>query len=83
MAGCARILPLGGVLYLYGPFWRADHAPEPSNLAFDSDLKSRNSAWGLRNVEDIAAAAKTKGLSLDRIIEMPANNLSLLFKPAT
>jgi SAM-dependent methyltransferase len=79
LAGALRILSPGGALYLYGPYTQAGIATAPSNRAFDASLKSRNPAWGLRAVEDMVALAAANGLKLDRLIEMPANNLSLIF----
>lgn len=80
MQGAGKALPAGGLLYLYGPFIRDEVATAPSNLAFDASLKARNPQWGLRTIKEVAAAAEAKGLTLDRLIEMPANNLSLLFR---
>ena len=78
--GAARILPSGGPLILYGPWLKDDITTAESNLAFDSDLKYRDSDWGLRRVEDFASAAAEKGLLLEQIRAMPANNLMLLFR---
>ena len=83
MAAAGRALPPGGLLYLYGPFIRDDVDTAPSNLAFDASLRARDPQWGLRRVEDVAAAAAERGLAFDRLIEMPANNLSLLFRRAS
>lgn len=77
--GAAWILPSGAPLILYGPWMERDVETTPSNLAFDADLKRRNPAWGLRNVEEFAAEAKKRGLSYDERREMPANNLMLRF----
>jgi hypothetical protein len=77
--GANRILPKAGVLYLYGPYRRAGVKTAPSNEAFDQSLKARNPAWGLRNLETITAEAEDRGLSLQTVIEMPANNLSVIF----
>ncbi len=75
--GAARILAQDGVLILYGP-WLADSIETaPSNLAFDLDLKRRDPEWGLRRVEDLAAAANERGLELAETRAMPANNLML------
>ena len=79
IVGAGRVLPSGGVLYLYGPYIEADVATAPSNLAFDLSLKSRNPAWGLRRLETVRALAAARGLELVERIAMPANNLSLLF----
>jgi SAM-dependent methyltransferase len=78
--GAARTLPAGGVLFLYGPYRRAGHPTAPSNEDFDQDLKSRNPAWGLRALEDVAALAARHGFAAPTVVEMPANNLSVLFR---
>jgi hypothetical protein len=76
--GAARLLGSGAPLILYGP-WLSDDVPTaPSNLAFDADLKRRDPAWGLRRVEDFAAAAESRGLLLQETRQMPANNMMLL-----
>lgn len=80
--GAARTLPADGVLYLYGPYRRADHPTAPSNEDFDQDLKSRNPAWGLRTLEDVATLAARHGFAAPTVVEMPANNLSIVFRKA-
>ena len=80
IAGSARILPSGGALILYGPWTKGGVETAPSNLAFDADLKRRNPEWGLRLVEDFAAAAEKAGLALQDQREMPANNRMLLLR---
>lgn len=80
MRNAGRLLPSGGLLYLYGPFRLQNRPTAPSNEEFDHNLKSRNSQWGLRLVEDVAQEAMESGLSLNEVIEMPANNLSLVFR---
>lgn len=79
IAGAGRILPPGGLLYLYGPYRRAGIPTAPSNDAFDADLRRRNPAWGLRNLEDVVALAEQAGLRHAGIVAMPANNLSVIF----
>ncbi len=80
LAGAQRILPPGAPLILYGPWIRGEFPTAPSNLAFDADLRRRNSEWGLRRVEDFAAAAARHGFDIAQTREMPANNLMLLFR---
>ncbi len=81
MAGAGRILPdPGGLLILYGPFREADVPLAPSNAAFDDSLKSRDPAWGLRDRDAVVAEARKHHLHLTRRVEMPANNLMLLFR---
>lgn len=76
--GAARTLARGAPLILYGPWLKDDIETAPSNLAFDADLKRRDPQWGLRRVEDFAAAAEERGISLRETRPMPANNLMLL-----
>ena len=78
--GSARLLPRDGPLILYGPWLKDDIETAASNLVFDADLKLRDPEWGLRRVEDFAAAAKERGLVLQGTRAMPANNLMLLFR---
>lgn len=80
LKGAGAVLPTGGLLYLYGPYLRDGVETAPSNLAFDASLKARDPRWGIRAVEDVTKAAATEGLSLDRLIDMPANNLSLILR---
>lgn len=80
MRGAGRILPAGAPLFLYGPYRRADHPLEPSNAAFDQDLRGRDPRWGLRLLEEVADCAAVQGFALERVIQMPANNLSVVFR---
>ena len=78
--GAAAILPPGSPLYLYGPYKRKGFATAPSNEAFDRNLRDRNPIWGLRDLEATAAIAQFAGFSIPDITEMPANNLSIVFR---
>lgn len=82
MAGAGRVLPQGGLLFLYGPYIEADVETAPSNLSFDASLRGRDPAWGLRHLDKVAALAGRHGLALEARIAMPANNLSLVFRKA-
>ncbi|MBW8743277.1 MAG: DUF938 domain-containing protein [Sphingomonas sp.] len=73
------LLPAGSPLFLYGPYQRENEALAPSNAAFDADLRARNPAWGLCCLEDVTREAEAVGLKLDRVVAMPANNLSVIF----
>ncbi|MGV8930442.1 MAG: DUF938 domain-containing protein [Brevundimonas sp.] len=73
-------LAVGGLLVLYGPYREAEVPLAPSNAAFDESLTARDPAWGLRDRDTVVTAAKAEGLALTRRIEMPANNLMLLFR---
>ena len=80
VTGAGRLVPSGGLLFLYGPYRRGGRHTAPSNEAFDSDLKRRNPAWGVRDLEAVIELADLHGFAAPEIVEMPANNLSLLFK---
>lgn len=80
MRGAGRLMPEGGTLYLYGAYRQKDMPTAPSNEAFDQSLKSRNPGWGLRNLEDVAAEAERNALELEKVVLMPANNLSVVFR---
>jgi SAM-dependent methyltransferase len=80
LAGAAHLLPEGGALILYGPYRRDGVTTAESNEAFDADLKARNADWGLRTVEAVTTAGQAVGLRFDRLVPMPANNLSLVYR---
>lgn len=80
--GAGEVLSASGLLYLYGPFRRDGHHTADSNQRFDDDLKSRNPAWGVRDLEAVIALAVTHGFRPPLIETMPANNLSLIFRRA-
>ncbi|MGZ3422035.1 MAG: DUF938 domain-containing protein [Polyangiales bacterium] len=80
MEGASQRLPPRGVLFLYGPYRRAGVHTAPSNEAFDASLRSRDASWGVRDLEDVTRTAERQELVLDETIEMPANNLSLVFR---
>ncbi|MCW4461751.1 class I SAM-dependent methyltransferase [Sphingomonas sp. BT-65] len=78
--GAARVLPPGAPLILYGPYRRAEVETAPSNEAFDASLKARDPRWGLRDVAEVTDAAAARGLRFERLVEMPANNLILVYR---
>ena len=80
VAGAGRLLAPGGVLYLYGPFKRDGAHTAPSNAAFDRSLRARDPAWGVRDLEAVAELAAAAGFGPAEAIEMPANNLSVVFR---
>lgn len=79
IAGAARVLGPGGVLFLYGPFISDGVHTAPSNQAFDASLKARDADWGVRDVNAVACEAQAHDFSLREIVEMPANNLCVIF----
>ena len=80
ISGAGRLLRSGGRLMLYGPFARAGQIA-PSNARFSEDLKRRDPGWGVRDlVAEIEPLTKAAGFDLINVVEMPANNLSVIFQ---
>ena len=80
MRGAGRLLPAGGVLCLYGPFRREGRHTAPSNAAFDAQLRASDPAWGVRDLEAVAAEAAARGFAPPVVEQMPANNLFVAFR---
>lgn len=78
--GAARLLGARLPLFVYGPFLRGGKHNAPSNEAFDESLRARNPEWGIRDLDEITAIAEENGFHRDEIVEMPANNLSVVFR---
>jgi hypothetical protein len=82
LAGAKRALPENGVLVLYGPYRRGGRHTAPSNAAFDESLRARDPDWGVRDLDTVTAVAAEHGLALERVAEMPVNNLTVVFRKA-
>lgn len=80
MKGAGRILSKDGILYLYGPYKIDGKHTATSNELFDVSLRSQNSEWGIRELGDVKELAMEHGLTFVKTVEMPANNLSVIFK---
>lgn len=80
IAGAGRLLRSGGRLMIYGPFARRGEIA-PSNARFSEDLKRRDPSWGVRDLDlEISPLAEQAGLALVKTVDMPANNLSVVFE---
>lgn len=79
-AGAGRLLRPGAPLCLYGPYKQGGVHTADSNAAFDADLRARNPAWGVRDLEAVAEVAASRGFKPPVVIPMPANNLTLVFR---
>lgn len=77
--GAGLLLPPNGVLFLYGPYKRGGQHTAESNQRFDERLRAEDPRWGVRNLEDVVASAGQAGFVSPEVVEMPANNLSLVF----
>jgi Protein of unknown function (DUF938) len=78
-AGSGRYLGADGLLMLYGPFKRDGKHTALSNAVFDTSLREGNPEWGVRDIADIGKLAAGAGLALRDVVEMPANNLIVVF----
>jgi SAM-dependent methyltransferase len=78
--GSARVLRPGGVLFLYGPYTRDGEHTSVSNRQFDERLRQDDPRWGVRDVADVETRARASGFEPPELTQMPANNLSLVFR---
>jgi len=80
MHGAGELLARGGMLYLYGPYLRDGVHTAASNIKFDAWLKEQNEAFGVKDMDEVTQQGEKNGLKLAHILEMPANNFSLIFQ---
>lgn len=78
--GAAEVLLPGGLVVLYGPFRIGGEHTSESNAVFDADLRSRDPAYGVRDLEAVIDEAAKVGLGFEERIAMPANNQIALFR---
>ena len=78
--GAARTLVPGGVLFLYGAYRRDGRHTAPSNAQFDAALHANDPRWGVRDLGEVGDAAKARRLDFIEAVEMPSNNLSVVFQ---
>ncbi len=81
LAAAGKLLPAHGILFLYGPFLRNGEPATENDAQFDTFLKGRDPSWGLRDLDQVVDCAKSSGLALSQRVDMPAGNLSLIFRP--
>ncbi len=67
-------------LLLYGPFKINHKHTCESNKSFDKSLKNQNKDWGVRNLETVNEQAMINGFNQEQIIQMPANNIILIYR---
>lgn len=79
LAGAATALKRPGLLVLYGPYRGAGRHTAPSNEAFDRMLREQDPRFGVRDLNDVDAEAGRYGFRLEEVVEMPANNLTVIF----
>ncbi len=77
--GASQVLRPKGKLILYGPFNIDGAFTAQSNEAVDASLKARDASWGIRDLADVDACATRNGLRRVSTVEMPANNMTVVF----
>ncbi len=80
VAGAGKALAHGGLLIFYGPFKENGEHTGDGNRAFDAGLRAENLDWGVRDIADIGALARSAGLGFAALVAMPANNRTLIFR---
>ena len=75
-----KLLKKGKFLMLYGPFKINDKQISQSNQLFDSYLKTQNKFWGIRDLEEVSEEASKNGFIKEELIQMPANNFSVIYR---
>jgi len=79
-AGAGHLLAPDGMVITYGAYKRDGRHTAPSNAEFDASLRHRNPDWGVRDIDDVADVARSHGLDLAEIIDMPSNNMLLVWQ---
>jgi cyclopropane fatty-acyl-phospholipid synthase-like methyltransferase len=78
--GIGEVLETNGVLAIYGPFNYNGTFTSQSNARFNTWLKARDPASGVRDFEAVDALARARGLMLQQDVAMPANNRTLVWR---
>jgi cyclopropane fatty-acyl-phospholipid synthase-like methyltransferase len=76
------VLRSGGVFCLYGPFCQNGKFNTDSNAGFHASLRARDSAMGIRHLEDLDRFAASGGMRRKRLYAMPANNFLAVWHKA-
>jgi SAM-dependent methyltransferase len=79
-SGVGRRLRSGGPFCLYGPFNIGGRFTSASNEEFDRSLRERDPGMGLRDAEALDSLAQDHQLVLQGRLQLPANNLLLVFR---
>jgi len=77
--GAGELLVGGSSLITYGPYRLRGEHTAPSNAAFDESLRSRNVRWGVRDIDELTELAGRTGFALEERVDMPANNMTLVW----
>ena len=75
-----KLLDKGKFIMLYGPFKINNNHTSASNELFDQSLKIENNNWGVRDLEKVSEEARINGFIKKQLIQMPANNLIIIYR---
>lgn len=79
----AQALAPNGLLFLYGPFRRPDGFASDADRSFHHSLQSVDASIGYKEVRDMHNWIRSRGLLVEAVQDMPANNLMwVVRKPA-
>ena len=78
----AGALAPAGVLAIYGPFMRDDELTSEGDRAFHDSLQAQDPEIGYKSDFDVVEWGQQAGLTFDAMIEMPANNLVIVYRLA-
>ena len=79
-ANAGVVLEPNGLIFMYGPFAQNGILEPKSNQEFDAALKLNNPEWGIRDLNDLEAEASRSNISLEEVIDLPANNKLVVWK---
>lgn len=79
-SGAQQVLSHQALLVTYGPYRMSGVHTSASNADFDASLRSQNSEWGVRDIDDLTLCAGARSFRLADSIRMPANNFTLVWQ---
>lgn len=74
-----KSLASGGTLLLYGPFLRHGQTTSDGDARFHADLQAADPNIGYKDRDAVLEWGHEAGLASAQCVEMPANNLALVF----
>ncbi|XP_011053377.1 PREDICTED: UPF0585 protein C16orf13 homolog A isoform X1 [Acromyrmex echinatior] len=78
-----QLLKPNGLLITYGPYAFDGQITPQSNIDFNESLKLQDPSWGLRDVTVLKKLAEENNIRLIEIVDMPANNKTIIWKKCT
>uniref|UniRef100_A0AAG5DVF2 Uncharacterized protein n=1 Tax=Anopheles atroparvus TaxID=41427 RepID=A0AAG5DVF2_ANOAO len=79
----SQLLKPGGLLVTYGPYAVNGTLTPESNVRFNESLQRKNPEWGIRDTSVLQKLASANWMTLEEMIDLPANNKCLIWKKLT